>query len=191
MGVFYRKSLFDEKVYQVPKTLDDLKALGAKMKKDGLTPIAFADKDGWPAMGTFDILNMRINGYDFHISLMAGKESWTDPKVEKVFDTWRGLLPLPPGRARWAAPGRRRRRACVNKKAGMYLLGMFVGQQFTGAAARRPGLLRVPGVRLRTSARTRWTRRSTASWSPRPEERGRRQRAAGVPRRPAARRTST
>ena len=46
------------------------------MKKDGLTPIAFGDKDGWPAMGTFDILNMRINGYDFHVSLMAGKEAW-------------------------------------------------------------------------------------------------------------------
>ena len=29
--------------------------------------MAFADKDGWPAMGTFDILNMRINGYDFHV----------------------------------------------------------------------------------------------------------------------------
>ena len=38
------------------------------MKTDGLTPIAFADKDGWPAMGTFDIINLRINGYDFHIS---------------------------------------------------------------------------------------------------------------------------
>ena len=38
-------------------------------------------------MGTFDILNMRINGYDFHVDLMAGKESWTDPKVKTVFDT--------------------------------------------------------------------------------------------------------
>ena len=52
------------------------------MKTDGLTPIAFTDKDGWPAMGTFDILNMRINGYDFHVRLMAGKEAWDSPKVE-------------------------------------------------------------------------------------------------------------
>ena len=34
-------------------------------RTDGLTPITFTDKDGWPAMGTFDILNMRINGYQF------------------------------------------------------------------------------------------------------------------------------
>ena len=52
------------------------------MKTDGLIPLAFGDKDGWPAMGTFDILNMRLNGYEFHIDLMAGKEKWTDPKVE-------------------------------------------------------------------------------------------------------------
>ena len=29
-------------------------ALATKMQADGLVPIAFADKDGWPAMGTFD-----------------------------------------------------------------------------------------------------------------------------------------
>ena len=45
------------------------KTLCAKMQTDGLTPIAFGDKDGWPAMGTFDILNLRLNGYDFHVGL--------------------------------------------------------------------------------------------------------------------------
>ena len=44
-------------------------------------------------MGTFDILNMRLNGYDFHIDLMAGTETWTDPRVKAVFETWRKLLP--------------------------------------------------------------------------------------------------
>jgi len=91
--LMFRKSLWSERGYQPPKTLDELKTLGDTMKKDGLAPIAFADKDGWPAMGTFDILNMRINGYDFHVSLMAGKESWEDAKVRTVFDTWKGLLP--------------------------------------------------------------------------------------------------
>ncbi|HMG30969.1 MAG TPA: ABC transporter substrate-binding protein, partial [Jiangellaceae bacterium] len=80
-AIFYRKSVFEEKGYQAPKTLDELTALGDQMKKDGLIPIAFADKDGWPAMGTFDYLTMRINGYDFHVNLMAGKESWTDAKL--------------------------------------------------------------------------------------------------------------
>ena len=77
----------------IPKTLDEFKALGDKMKTDGLIPIAFGDKDGWPAMGTFDILNMRMNGYEFHVDLMAGKEKWTDPKVKAVFEQWAELLP--------------------------------------------------------------------------------------------------
>jgi multiple sugar transport system substrate-binding protein len=102
------------------------------MKKDGLVPIAFADKDGWPAMGTFDILNMRMNGYDFHVSLMAGKEAWTDPKVKAVFDTWKGLLPYHQdgslGRT-WQEAAQ----ALVQKKAGMYFLGTFASQQFTAA----------------------------------------------------------
>jgi multiple sugar transport system substrate-binding protein len=114
----------------VPKTLDELKTLAAKMKKDGLTPIAFADKDGWPAMGTFDYLNQRINGYQFHMDLVAThKESWTDPKVKTVFDTWKSLFPY----LQTGALGRTWQEAAqtlVKKQAGMYLLGMFVGQQF-------------------------------------------------------------
>jgi multiple sugar transport system substrate-binding protein len=131
---FYRKSVFDKNGYQPAKTWDELVALSKQMQKDGLTPIAFADKDGWPAMGTFDYLNMRINGYDFHINLMGGKESWTDPKVTKVFDTWRELLPYHQegslGRT-WQDAAK----TLADKKAGLYLLGMFVGQQFQGAAA--------------------------------------------------------
>src|ERR1051326_9598228 len=37
-AVFYRKSLFADKGYNIPKTLDDLKGLADQMKKDGITP---------------------------------------------------------------------------------------------------------------------------------------------------------
>ncbi|NES31737.1 extracellular solute-binding protein [Micromonospora terminaliae] len=128
-AVFYRKSVWQQRGYQVPKTLDEFNRLGAQMKKDGLNPIAFADKDGWPAMGTFDILNLRINGYQFHVDLMAGKEAWTSDKVKKVFDTWAGLLPLhqPDALGRtWQEAAQ----SLQQKKSGMYLLGLFVAQQF-------------------------------------------------------------
>jgi multiple sugar transport system substrate-binding protein len=127
--VMYRKSVFADKGYTPPKTLDDFKALGATMKKDGIVPMAFADKDGWPAMGTFDILNMRINGYAFHVSLMAGKESWQDAKVKTVFDTWKGLLSY----HQTESLGRTWQEAAqglAGKKAGMYFLGTFAVQQF-------------------------------------------------------------
>ncbi|GAA0387455.1 ABC transporter substrate-binding protein [Microbispora corallina] len=91
--VFYNKSTFQEKGYEIPKTWDDYVALLKKMKGDGLTPLAFADKDGWPALGTFDILNLRINGYDFHIQLMKHQVPWTDPRVTQVFQQWAEILP--------------------------------------------------------------------------------------------------
>jgi multiple sugar transport system substrate-binding protein len=127
-AVFYRPSVWQAKGYQVPKTLDDLITLSKQMQKDGLNPIAFADKDGWPAMGTFDILNMRINGYQFHVDLMAGKKAWNGPEVAKVFDTWKSILPY----HQTASLGRTWQEAAQSlqqKKSGMYLLGSFVAQQ--------------------------------------------------------------
>jgi len=132
-AVYYRPSVFTAKGYTVPKTLDEYVALGAKMQKDGLTPIAFGDKDGWPAMGTFDQLNLRINGYQFHVDLMAGKEAWDSAKVKTVFDTWKRILPLHQadslGRT-WQEAAQ----TLQQKKAGTYVLGMFLGQQFTQGA---------------------------------------------------------
>lgn len=84
-------------------------------------------------MGTFDQINLRVNGYDFHISLMAGKEAWTDPKVKKVFDTWAGILPLHQadslGRT-WQEAAQ----SLQQKKSGMYVLGSFLAQQFSKGA---------------------------------------------------------
>ncbi|MEU5278811.1 ABC transporter substrate-binding protein [Streptomyces asoensis] len=132
-AVFYRKSVFRQHGYTVPTTWDQLIALCKRMKKDGLVPIAFGDKDAWPAMGTFDQINFRLNGYDFHVELMAGKASWTDAKVKDVFDHWAELLPYHQdgfmGRT-WQDAAQ----TLVARKAGMYLLGSFVAQQFTNPA---------------------------------------------------------
>ncbi|MFG2883470.1 ABC transporter substrate-binding protein [Streptomyces sp. NPDC048297] len=132
-AVFYRKSVFQQHGYQVPTTWDQLVALCKQMKKDGLVPIAFGDKDQWPAMGTFDQINFRLNGYDFHVELMAGKAAWTDAKVKAVFDHWTELLPYHQD----GSMGRTWQDAAQTlnaKKAGMYLLGSFVAQQFTDKA---------------------------------------------------------
>ncbi|MDP9396132.1 MAG: ABC transporter substrate-binding protein [Actinomycetota bacterium] len=128
-AVFYRKSVWKKNGYEVPTSLDDMTALAGQMQKDGLTPIAFADKDGWPAMGTFDALNMRINGYDFHIDLMAGEKAWDSAEVKRVFDVWRSLLPF----HQEAALGRTWQEAAQSlqqRKSGMYLLGTFLIDQF-------------------------------------------------------------
>ncbi|OLF06150.1 sugar ABC transporter substrate-binding protein [Actinophytocola xinjiangensis] len=134
-AVFYRKSLWQERGYEPPATMDDLVALSKRMQGDGLAPIAFGDSDGWPAMGTFDYLNLRINGYDFHVELMAGEKPWNSPEVKAVFDAWRELLPYhqPDSLGRtWQEAAQ----SLLRKESGMYTIGMFMGQQFPEGAER-------------------------------------------------------
>src|SRR4029077_11471485 len=74
--------------------------------------------------------NMRINGYQFHVDLMAGKEAWDGAKVKAVFNQWKEILPhYSPGALglTWQEGAQQ----VVKKQAGMFLLGSFVGQQFT------------------------------------------------------------
>ena len=131
--MFYKKSVFAAKGYTVPGTWDALIALCKQMQKDGFkTPIAIGQKDGWPAMGTFDILNMRINGYQFHVDLMAGKEAWDGAQAKAVFKQWAELLPYYSQGAlglTWQEGATQ----VENKQAGMFLLGGFVVSNFKKA----------------------------------------------------------
>jgi multiple sugar transport system substrate-binding protein len=124
-AVYYRKSLWKEKGYTAPQTWAQFIALAKKMQADGLTPIAFTDKDGWPPMGWFDIINMRINGYDYHVRLMAGKQSWDSPQVKAVFNKWRELFPYY-SEGTLGLTWQDGAAQLENKQAGMFLLGGFL-----------------------------------------------------------------
>jgi multiple sugar transport system substrate-binding protein len=134
-AVFYRKSLFQAKGYTEPKTWDQFVALAKQMQKDGLIPLSFPDSDQWPAMGTFDYINLRLNGYEFHEQLMSTGQGWSGPKVKAVFDQWRELLP-------YYSPGalsmtwQQGAAQLVTKKAGMIVLGLDqIGTVFTGGSS--------------------------------------------------------
>jgi len=92
-GVFYRKDLFAKVGIQgEPKTwaefLDDCK----KLKAAGIAPISIGGRDSWPLAAWFDYLNLRINGYAFHMQLMDGKIPYTDARVKKVYEAWKVLI---------------------------------------------------------------------------------------------------
>jgi multiple sugar transport system substrate-binding protein len=128
-GVHYRKSLFEENGYTVPETWDDFLALCQQMEGDGIVPLSAANDGGWPQMGMFDMLNMRINGYDFHVSLLSGEESWSDDRVKDVFTHWEELLP----HYQADAAGRTWQDAATalgEKETGMFLIGNFLNQNF-------------------------------------------------------------
>ncbi len=124
-AVFYRKSVFEKNGWAEPTSLDELNMLMKDMEGKKVTPFAFAAKDAWAPMGTFDILNMRLNGYDFHMGLTKGEQQWDSPEVRNVFQTWKTLLPY----HQENALGRTWQEAATsmaNEECGMYLLGTFV-----------------------------------------------------------------
>lgn len=126
-AVYYNKTVFAKYNLQPPKTWDEFLAVSETLKKNGVTPIAIGTKYPWTAAGWFDYLNMRVNGPEFHINLMLGKEKYDDPRVKETFETWKVLLDkgyfidnaaayawqeaLPP---------------LLSGEAAMYLMGQFI-----------------------------------------------------------------
>lgn len=123
-AVNYSKPVFEENGFSEPTDWDGLMSLAEDMAAKGITPIGAANDGKWPQMGTFDALNLRTNGYDFHVDLMGGKESWTDERVKNVFTNWEALLPF----YQDGANGRTWQESAIDMmegRVGMYLLGTF------------------------------------------------------------------
>jgi len=92
-GMFYRKDLFEKAgITSEPKTWDEFLEAAKKLKAAGITPVAVAGRDAWTLAGWFDYLDLRINGNAFHQKLMAGEVPYTDPRVKKVYTTWKQLI---------------------------------------------------------------------------------------------------
>ena len=91
--------------------------------------MAIGTKFPWTAAGWFDALNLRTNGFDFHIQLMDGKVPYTDPKVKEVFAKWKQLIDAGfflPNNSNYSwqesVP------FLMNGKAAMILIGNFFSQ---------------------------------------------------------------
>ena len=130
-GLHFRKSMMEEIGLAATDVYnwDDMLGALAELKAQGLIGLAAADKGGWEAMGTFDILNARINGYDFHVDLLAGREKWTDDRVKEVFRHWEMLLPYQNTNVldlEWDGA----MQLLLQKQAGFFMCGSWFGANF-------------------------------------------------------------
>lgn len=91
-GVYYRKDIFKKYGLETPKTWDELLQVSKTLKANDVAPFTIGTKFLWTAGGWFDYLNLRVNGYEFHMDLTSGKVPYTDPKVNAVFDRWAELV---------------------------------------------------------------------------------------------------
>lgn len=148
-GIYYRKDIFQQQSITPPKTWDELLAASKKLKDAGITPFTIGTKALWPTAGWFDYLDLRINGYDFHMELTSGKVPYTDPRVKAVFEKWAELVK--PGyfienhaAIDWqdAVP------QLVQGKAAMYLMGNFAVATFKngGLKEEQIGFLPFPEI---------------------------------------------
>lgn len=93
IGLFFRRDLLEKAgVGAPPADWPAFLAACEKLNAAGIAPIAIGTKDLWPAAAWFDYLDLRTNGYRFHMELMGGKVAYTDTRVRAVFARWRELL---------------------------------------------------------------------------------------------------
>lgn len=148
-GIYYRKDIFEDLGIAVPTKWDELVAASAKLQENGITPFTIGTKNLWPTGGWFDYMNLRVNGYEFHMDLTAGKVPYTDERVKAVFDKWAEIVK--PGyfnknhaALAWqdAVP------PLVNGKAAMYLMGNFAVDVFKngGLKEEQIGFMQFPEI---------------------------------------------
>ncbi|RME81874.1 MAG: carbohydrate ABC transporter substrate-binding protein [Caldilineae bacterium] len=145
-AVYYSKSTFEKYGLQEPQTWEEFLQVCETLKANGVTPLTIGTKYRWTAAAWFDYLNMRVNGPEFHINLMLGKERYDDPRVKKVFtDYWAPLIANGyfienPAAYSWseAIP------FMANGEAAMYLMGDFIRDSYPQEQVDDLGFFRFP-----------------------------------------------
>lgn len=123
-GIYYNKDVYKAAGVEVPTTWDGFIENCAKFQAAGVDCLTTGSKALWPAAGIFDYLNMRTNGYEFHMDLTAGKVAWTDDKVRATFAEWAKVVPYTTenhAAIDWQDAGA----LLVQGKAANYVMGNF------------------------------------------------------------------
>lgn len=146
-GVYYRKSIFQSLGIQVPVTWAQFLNACDKIKSASYIPITIGTKYLWTAAGWFDYLDLRVNGFSFHMDLTAGKIPYTDPRVKKVFEYWGQLVAKDYFIKDHAAYSwQEAANYLFTGKAAMYLMGQFIFDAAPEAVKSDLGFFRVPVI---------------------------------------------
>jgi len=90
--VFYNKPAFTAAGYTVPTTIDELLALGDKIKASGTAPwcigLESGAATGWPGTDWIEELVLKQAGPDVYDKWVAGTVKFEDPQIKAAFDTY-------------------------------------------------------------------------------------------------------
>ena len=146
-GFYYNKQVFDKAGVKPPATWADLMAAAAKLKAAGIVPFTVGTRDLWANSLWFDYLNLRTNGLAFHMDLMDGKVSYTDPRVKKVFALWADPIKKGYFLENASSYGWQEGIPFLSQgKAAMYLLGPYVRTSLPAEMHSNIGFFAFPTV---------------------------------------------
>lgn len=131
-SIFYRKSAFAKWGLQIPTTWDAFLQLCDTLKSKGVNPLTNGiGTTPWMASGWFDYLNLRVNGAQFHRALLAGEHSFEDPRVVKVMQEYKRLIPyFDPNMTSYSV--QEAVTPMIQDKTAMYLVGAFITSSIPG-----------------------------------------------------------
>lgn len=91
-GIYYNKDIFNRYGLTPPQTWEAFLQICDTLLVNGETPLSLAGSNPFISTLWFEYLNMRLNGPEFHHSLIAGREDYTDDRVRQVWELWISLL---------------------------------------------------------------------------------------------------
>ncbi|MFO1037903.1 MAG: extracellular solute-binding protein [Geminicoccaceae bacterium] len=147
-GLYYRKDLLDKAgITAAPTSWNGLLEACEKLNASGVAPIAIGSKDLWPTAGWFDYIDLRENGYDFHMQLMGGSVPYTDQRVKNVFGKWKELLDKNCFVKNHASVSWQESQALLYQgKAAMMLIGNFIAPNFPPEVADKMAFAPFPMI---------------------------------------------
>jgi multiple sugar transport system substrate-binding protein len=92
-GIYYNKTAYEQVGATVPTTWDEFVANCELFKAADIDCLTTGTSALWPGAGIFDYLNLRTNGYDYHMALTSGDVAWTDEGVRNTFAEWAKVQP--------------------------------------------------------------------------------------------------
>ncbi|HEY5586979.1 MAG TPA: extracellular solute-binding protein [Ruminiclostridium sp.] len=84
MVTWANKDFFEKNKLEYPKTVDDMIALAAPLRKLGQEPLVFYNKDGWTGAILFGEYVLQQAGTEWIDDINSGKTSWVGNKEAKV-----------------------------------------------------------------------------------------------------------
>ncbi|MBB4053667.1 raffinose/stachyose/melibiose transport system substrate-binding protein [Devosia subaequoris] len=157
MGVYYNPALFEENGIAIPTTYAEFQAAADAFKEKGITPIAFGNRDRWPATNTLSLLLGLSAGKAVEEEVLFGDTPWANEQFKlaaETFQSWAESDYFPNG---FNGIGYDEANALfLSGRAAMTITGTWVLQDMARGASFDLGVFMLPPVAEGVAPGTMW-----------------------------------